>query len=268
MNQEQTTKPRLTPGAAGFILLLLILVGLVLVFLFGGPSPHSHTALITAARCQIASFRVALEAFYQDNGFYPLGTNGLKDLARQPAGATQWRGPYLDPVPKDPWGQDYIYACPGRHTTSGHPYDLISLGPPGKDSPIDNWSGPKGAEAACLQITLFEVALDAYYRDMGSYPPGPNGLSNLVRQPSGATNWHGPYLQGIPEIDYYQLSQSTNWLGFFPYLENVPKDPWGNDYIYACPGTHGPGYPYDLVSLGPPGKSEKVANREFGMGLR
>jgi general secretion pathway protein G len=120
-----------------------------------------------------------------------------------------------------------------------------------------------------LQITLFEVALEAFHRDVGCYPPGPNGLSDLVRQPPGATNWHGPYLQGIPQTDYYQLNQSTNWLGLFPYLKNVPKDPWGNDYIYECPGKHRfPNYGYELVSLGPPGKNGRVANWEFKMMLR
>jgi general secretion pathway protein G len=31
----------------------------------------------------------------------------------------------------------------------------------------------------------------------------------------------------------------------------VPKDPWGNDYVYTFPGTHGA---YDIVSYGADGK--------------
>ena len=38
------------------------------------------------------------------------------DLVQQPRDAQNWRGPYLQPmIPKDPWGNDYIYECPGRH---------------------------------------------------------------------------------------------------------------------------------------------------------
>jgi len=31
----------------------------------------------------------------------------------------------------------------------------------------------------------------------------------------------------------------------------VPKDPWKNDYIYICPGSHGD---FDLSSLGADGE--------------
>ncbi len=51
-------------------------------------------------------------------------------------------GPYIERgVPKDPWGNDYIYKSPGDHNTEG--YDLHSLGPDGQDGTeddIDNWS--------------------------------------------------------------------------------------------------------------------------------
>ena len=53
------------------------------------------------------------------------------DLIQQPRDAQNWRGPYLqsDSIPKDPWGNDYIYECPGRHNPTS--YDISSLGPPG-----------------------------------------------------------------------------------------------------------------------------------------
>jgi hypothetical protein len=38
-----------------------------------------------------------------DNGFYPSGNNGLRDLIRQPVGASNWHGPCLKTIPKDPW---------------------------------------------------------------------------------------------------------------------------------------------------------------------
>lgn len=98
---------------------------------------------LTTASLQIASFETALKIFQQDNGYFPKGTNALFELVRQPPGATNWRGPYLEGVPQDPWGRDYVYHCPGEHTNSGYPYDLICLGPPGQDSPVENWKVPQ-----------------------------------------------------------------------------------------------------------------------------
>jgi general secretion pathway protein G len=80
----------------------------------------------------MAQLKTALDGFEVDNGFYPLGTNGLMALVQRPAGATNWHGPYIEALPKDPWGRDFHYDCPGKHTAAGYPYDLWSLGgPPG-----------------------------------------------------------------------------------------------------------------------------------------
>ena len=93
---------------------------------------------MTAARTQIASFKTALDSFEVDTGDYPRGRNGLVDLIQMPRNAVGWHGPYMDQIPKDPWGQDYLYECPGKH----HPdsYDISSAGPPGEQSPIGNWT--------------------------------------------------------------------------------------------------------------------------------
>jgi general secretion pathway protein G len=37
-----------------------------------------------------------------------------------------------------------------------------------------------------------------------------------------------------------------------PFLQNVPQDPWGNDYVYVFPGQHNQGS-FDLFSYGPDG---------------
>jgi general secretion pathway protein G len=79
-----------------------------------------------------------------DNGYYPKGKSGLMDLVQQPREAQSWKGPYLKDLPKDPWGNDYSYECPGRHNATS--YDLTSPGPDGKissDDDIANWSGKK-----------------------------------------------------------------------------------------------------------------------------
>ena len=72
-----------------------------------------------------------------------------------------------------------------------------------------------------------KTALDAFEVDNGYYP---KSLQDLLQQPSNAKNWHGPY------------------------LDKMPEDPWGNPYVYVYPGRHNSGS-YDLYSTGPDGKA-------------
>jgi general secretion pathway protein G len=122
------------------VLSILAFVAIALAVVYpksGSSGPYArHTAAVTF----LENFKTALEAFRRDTGFYPKGTNGLLDLVNQPEGVTNWKGPYLRDVPLDPWKRDYMYACPGKHTASGYPYDLYSLGPSDKTSVIANWT--------------------------------------------------------------------------------------------------------------------------------
>ena len=123
---------------------VLVLAVVVLIVIAPRYNSSPVVAREAAAMTQIAAFKTVLDVFEADNGFYLTGTNGLQALVRQPAGATNWHGPYSDGAPKDPWSRDYVYECPGKHAASGYPYDLFSLGPPGKNALIANWgSGVK-----------------------------------------------------------------------------------------------------------------------------
>ena len=86
--------------------------------------------------------------------------------------------------------------------------------------------------AAQTQISAFKTALDAFDVDVGGYPPGKNGMLQLIQRPRDSENWHGPYLHG----------------------DVIPKDPWGHEYIYECPGRHNPDS-YDILSMGPDGQA-------------
>jgi general secretion pathway protein G len=115
----------------GFTLVELLLVLAILAVLAGIIYPKLANrmvgARITATATQIKAFSTALEIFEVDNGNYPKGPNGLLDLVQRPHDAANWHGPYLEAIPKDPWGNAYTYAFPGKFHPAG--YDIISAGP-------------------------------------------------------------------------------------------------------------------------------------------
>ena len=145
MNTRQPTQSRAARRSQqGFtlveLLLVLVILGILASIVLPKFTNRTQQAKIAATQTQIATFKTALDAYEVDNGNYPRGKNGLLDLIQQPRDVQNWRGPYIqsDAIPKDPWGNDYIYDCPGRHNPSG--YDISSLGPPGDNMVIGNWT--------------------------------------------------------------------------------------------------------------------------------
>lgn len=126
------------------MLLVLVILATLAAIVYPKLAGRSEQARTTAAATQLSSFSTALDAFEVDNGYYPKGKSGLMDLVQQPRDAQNWRGPYLKDLPKDPWGNDYSYECPGRMNPTS--YDLMSAGLDGKagtDDDVTNWTGKK-----------------------------------------------------------------------------------------------------------------------------
>ncbi len=76
-------------------------------------------------------------------------------------------------------------------------------------------------------IRSLSAALDLYRLDNFTYPTTDQGIEALVTPPAD-----------LPSGARYQKGG---------YIDRIPKDPWGNDYNYLQPGTHGA---YDLYSFG------------------
>jgi general secretion pathway protein G len=126
------------------LLLVLTILGILAALVVPKMVGRSEQARQTAAQTDISTFGTALDAFEVDNGYYPKGKSGMADLIAQPRDCPNWHGPYVKEIPKDPWGNEYVYECPGRHNPKS--YDLYSVGPdgrPGTDDDVTNWSGRK-----------------------------------------------------------------------------------------------------------------------------
>jgi len=85
-------------------------------------------------------------------------------------------------------------------------------------------------KATIAQIAQLRTALASFEMENGHFPNARGGLQDLVKRPSDAPSWNGPYLDP-------------------PF---VPKDAWHNEFLYECPGRNNPSS-YDLSSAGPDG---------------
>ncbi len=125
------------------LVIIGILAGLIIPKIMGRPDEARRQK----TRVQMESIETALKLYKLDNGVYPSTEQGLQALVQLPTIGTlpkHWKeGGYLEKgkVPKDAWGRDYLYACPGTHGD----YDLSSLGADGelggdgKDKDINSW---------------------------------------------------------------------------------------------------------------------------------
>lgn len=136
---------------AGFTLIELLVVLVIIGILAGYVGPkimgHPEEAKRTKAAMQIQGIETALNLYKLDNGVYPSTEQGLQALVEPPSTGIlppKWRtGGYLEKgkVPKDPWGNDFVFLSPGTHGD----YDLSSFGIDGEaggeddNADINNW---------------------------------------------------------------------------------------------------------------------------------
>jgi general secretion pathway protein G len=140
----ETPMPRKAAFTLIELLLVLVILGVLAALVVPKFTGTSKRAKETAANTQInGHFKDALAAFEVACGRFPTSDEGLKALIEQPGNIKGWTGPYLDAlqVPNDPWGNPYVYRCPGTHRTDT--YDLYCTGADGTDSSgenINNWT--------------------------------------------------------------------------------------------------------------------------------
>jgi general secretion pathway protein G len=77
------------------------------------------------AKVQLKNISDTLELYKIKFSRYPTTAEGLSALTKPPEG----KKPLIDTVPKDPWGNEYIFVCPGQKNPAK--FDLQSKGPDG-----------------------------------------------------------------------------------------------------------------------------------------
>ncbi len=136
-------------GRAGFTLLeimvVIVILGLLAALVVPRLIGRTEEAKRTQVRLQIKNIEQALQLFKLDNGFYPSTEQGLTALVSAPETGripkNYRKEGYIDRVPKDPWGNHYVYISPGTHGD----YDITSLGADdvpggeGEDADINSW---------------------------------------------------------------------------------------------------------------------------------
>ena len=143
----------LSIGSKGFTLIELMVVIVILSILAVWVAPkimgRPEQAKQVKAKVDIQGFETALKLYKLDSGMYPTTEQGLEALITAPDTGKipkNWRqGGYLEKgkVAKDPWGNDFIYLCPGTHGD----YDIISYGA----------DGVPGGEGYDQDITSWEI---------------------------------------------------------------------------------------------------------------
>lgn len=125
------------------IMVVLVIIGVLAALIAPNVLDRAGDAKVTAARTDVNNLMQALKLYKLDNQRYPSNEQGLEALVRKPASGPpppNWK-PYIEKLPKDPWGRPYQYLNPGLRGE----IDVFSFGADGQpggdghDGDVGSW---------------------------------------------------------------------------------------------------------------------------------
>ena len=128
------------------LLIVIVILGLLVSLVSVNFLPTLSNAYIEVAKQDISRLQQALVMFKINEGKYPNSSQGLESLKNNPGNlrnpSKYPNGGYINKIPVDPWGNNYVYIFPGQNSE----YDIVSLGADGQpggegeNADIGNWS--------------------------------------------------------------------------------------------------------------------------------
>ena len=129
------------------LLAVIVIMGLLATVVVVNVAPFLGRSNFEKVKSDLAQIEKALELFRFNELRYPTTNEGLSALVKPPESL---KNPHIYPedgyiksIPKDPWGNPYLYLMPGTKSSS---YDLFSYGADAveggtkQNADIGNWS--------------------------------------------------------------------------------------------------------------------------------
>ncbi|WED44185.1 GspG family T2SS major pseudopilin variant LspG [Legionella cardiaca] len=126
------------------IMVVVVILGILASIVVPKIISRPDEARVVKAKQDVLAIQNALDLYKLDNGVYPSTDQGLVALVEKPTSnpiPRDWKQ-YLQSLPKDPWGRDYLYLNPGEHGE----VDVFTLGADGQpggtgiNAEIGNWN--------------------------------------------------------------------------------------------------------------------------------
>lgn len=125
------------------VMVVIAILGLLASLILPNVLGSADQANRQKARTDIIALENALAQYRLDNGTFPSTEQGLEALTEEPnvdpRPRNYRRGGYIQRLPADPWGNEYLLLSPGEFGD----IDIFSAGPDGQtgtDDDIGNWN--------------------------------------------------------------------------------------------------------------------------------
>jgi general secretion pathway protein G len=119
------------------VMAVLIILSLLAMLVVTRVADKIDDARVATTKANLKSLHLKINEFKMDTGRFPTEEEGLNALIEQPTDVIKYpQGGYLETteVPKDGWGNDFIYEVLPE---SGKPFAIKSLGADGEEGGED-----------------------------------------------------------------------------------------------------------------------------------